>query len=73
MTNPGSTLPVTGAWMPGDDPGHRKFFRFATDRRFALDCGAALCDVDIAYETWVSKPESWSRCWARQAAARRRR
>ena len=54
MTNPGSILPVSGAWMPGDDPGHRKFFRFATDRRFALDAGVALCDVDVAYESWGS-------------------
>ncbi|MDX2380148.1 MAG: homoserine O-acetyltransferase [Acidimicrobiia bacterium] len=52
MTTSPPTLPVSGAWRPGDDPGNRRFFRFATDRRFALDCGAALCDVDIAYETW---------------------
>ena len=30
---------VTGAWVPGDPPGHRQFFTFATDRRFALDGG----------------------------------
>ncbi len=51
MTN-GSPLPVTGAWLPGHDPGHRQFFTFATDRRFALDCGTALSDVVVAYETW---------------------
>ena len=45
-------LPVTGAWLPGDEPGQRRFFTFATDRRFALDCGIALSDVVIAYETW---------------------
>ena len=45
-------LPVTGAWRPGDEPGHRRFFTFATDRRFALDCGVALSDVVVAYETW---------------------
>jgi homoserine O-acetyltransferase len=45
-------LPATGAWLPGDEPGQRKFFKFATDRRFALDSGAALADVDVAYETW---------------------
>jgi homoserine O-acetyltransferase/O-succinyltransferase len=45
-------LPVTGAWQPGDEPGHRQFFTFATDRRFALDCGVALSDVVVAYETW---------------------
>ncbi len=38
--------------MPGDPPGHRRFFTFATDRRFALDSGATLCDVTVAYETW---------------------
>ena len=36
---------TTGAWMPGDPPGHRQFFTFATDRRFALDSGASLTDV----------------------------
>lgn len=45
-------LPVTGAWRPGDEPGHRQFFTFATDRRFALDSGATLTDVVVAYETW---------------------
>ena len=45
-------LPVTGGWLPGDEPGHRQFFTFATDRRFALDCGVALSDVVVAYETW---------------------
>ena len=44
--------PVTGAWLPGDPPGHRQFFTFATDRRFALESGAALTDVTVAYETW---------------------
>ena len=43
---------TTGAWMPGDPPGHRQFFTFATDRRFALERGAALTDVVVAYETW---------------------
>ena len=45
-------LPATGAWLPGDEPGHRQFFTFATDRRFALDCGVMLSDVVVAYETW---------------------
>ncbi len=43
---------VTGAWVPGDPPGHRRFFTFATDRRFALEGGGTLCDVVLAYETW---------------------
>lgn len=45
-------LPVTGAWRPGDPVGRRRFFTFATDRRFALDSGIALSDVVVAYETW---------------------
>ena len=49
----GFPLPVTGAWLPGDEPGHRQFFTFANDRRrFALDSGATLSDVVVAYETW---------------------
>ncbi len=45
-------LPVTGAWQPGDEPGHRRFFQFPHDRPFALDTGVALPDVVVAYETW---------------------
>lgn len=45
-------LPVTGAWRPGDPPGQRRFFTFATDRRFALDSGVSMSDVTLAYETW---------------------
>ena len=45
-------LPSSGAWFPGHHPGHRQFFTFAQDRRFALDSGAALRDVVVAYETW---------------------
>ena len=44
--------PVTGAWMPGDPPGRRQFFTFATDRGFALESGRVLHDVTVAYETW---------------------
>ena len=47
-------LPVTGAWRIGDPAGQRQFFTFATDRRFALDCGVTLSDVVVAYETWGS-------------------
>ncbi len=45
-------LPVTGAWRPGDHPGRRQFFTFAEDRPFALDVGATLSPITIAYETW---------------------
>ncbi len=43
---------MTGAWRPGDDPGARQFFTFATDHPFAVESGAVLRDVTIAYETW---------------------
>jgi homoserine O-acetyltransferase/O-succinyltransferase len=45
-------LPVTGAWLPGDPPGHRRFLTIASDRPFALEGGGILRDVSIAYETW---------------------
>jgi homoserine O-acetyltransferase len=44
--------PATGAWRPGDAPGRRRFFTFATDRSFALESGAMLDHVTVAYETW---------------------
>lgn len=46
--------PRKGAWRAGDDPGRRQFFAFATDHPFALDSGATLRDVTLAYETWGS-------------------
>jgi homoserine O-acetyltransferase/O-succinyltransferase len=44
--------PVSGAWRPGDDPGHRRFLTIAADRPFALDHGGRLSDLTVAYETW---------------------
>jgi homoserine O-acetyltransferase len=52
MTTEPEPHPVTGAWMPGDPLGDRRLYTFATDRRFALDSGATMSDVTIAYETW---------------------
>ncbi len=46
------TVPVTGAWRPGDHPGRRQFFTFASDHPFAVESGTTLRDVVIAYETW---------------------
>ncbi len=43
---------MTGAWRPGDPPGRREFFTFATDRGFAVESGDTLRDVTVAYETW---------------------
>lgn len=43
------SLPATGAWRPGDDPGHR---RFAEIGSLALEVGGRLPAVTIAYESW---------------------
>ena len=43
---------ATGAWLPGDDPGQRRFHTFATEHPFAVDSGAVLREVTNAYETW---------------------
>jgi homoserine O-acetyltransferase/O-succinyltransferase len=43
-------LPASGAWRDGDDPGRRRFLR--TDQAFALESGARLPGLTIAYETW---------------------
>ena len=51
---------MTGAFMPGDDPGSRQFFTFATTRPFALDGGLTLRNVTVAYETWGTLNESAS-------------
>lgn len=47
-----SALPVTGAWRPGDPPGHRRFVHRPADRPFALEGGGLLRGVTLAYETW---------------------
>ena len=44
--------PASGAWRPGEDPGHRQFVTIAVDRPLALDGGGRLRDVAAAYETW---------------------
>ncbi len=45
-------LPVTGAWRPGHPAGARQFFTFASEHPFAVESGAVLRDVTVAYETW---------------------
>jgi homoserine O-acetyltransferase len=49
-TRPGRPHPATGAWMPGDPTGRRRFFTIP--RPFALDSGVTLREVVVAYETW---------------------
>ncbi|MCU0259713.1 MAG: homoserine O-acetyltransferase [Ilumatobacteraceae bacterium] len=45
-------LPVTGAWQPGDPVGQRRFVDIAAHHPFAVESGAMLRRVDLAYETW---------------------
>jgi homoserine O-acetyltransferase len=51
-SRPGRPIPATGAWQPGDPSGSRRFLRFPADRPFALEGGATLHEVTLAYETW---------------------
>jgi homoserine O-acetyltransferase len=41
--------PASGAWRPGDDPGHRQFVDIGD---VALERGGSVPSVTIAYETW---------------------
>jgi homoserine O-acetyltransferase len=41
--------PASGAWRPGDDPGHRQFVDIGD---LELERGGPLPAVTIAYETW---------------------
>jgi len=45
-------LPASGAWRVGDPVGRRRFVALADDRPFALDGGATLSNITVAYETW---------------------
>jgi len=44
------SLPVTGAWRVGDEPGRRQFATF--DHPLPLEAGGFLAPVTVAYETW---------------------
>jgi homoserine O-acetyltransferase len=44
--------PVTGAWRPGDPPGHRRFVTLFDARPHVLEAGGTLEHVTVAYETW---------------------
>ena len=43
---------ASGAWRPGDDPGHRRFATLFDDAPLELDLGGVLGPVAVAYETW---------------------
>jgi homoserine O-acetyltransferase len=48
-----SRIPIPGTWQIGDDPGHRQFVELKGDEQgFALEGGAALRSVTVAFETW---------------------
>ena len=47
-----SALPATGAWLPGDPVGRRRFVDVPAGRPFALEGGGLLRGVAVAYETW---------------------
>lgn len=49
--------PVSGAWRPGDPSGQRKFYTLPAGRKVALDTGAVMSDVTVAYETWGNLDE----------------
>ncbi len=42
----------TGAWLAGDPVGHRQFAALFDDAPLALEGGASLEHVTVAYETW---------------------
>ena len=39
----------TGAWRPGDEPGHRRFVEIGD---LPLESGEVLPDTHLAFETW---------------------
>ncbi|MEO5725093.1 MAG: homoserine O-acetyltransferase, partial [Ilumatobacteraceae bacterium] len=51
---------MSGAWMPGDAVGHRKFYTFPDSRPFALDSAVTMDGVTMAYETWGALDDSRS-------------
>ncbi|MFT0847374.1 homoserine O-acetyltransferase [Actinomycetaceae bacterium L2_0104] len=48
---PRLSIPVSGAWMEGDDPGERQFADLGPQE---LELGGRLPNVRMAYETWGS-------------------
>jgi homoserine O-acetyltransferase len=44
--------PATGAWRPGDPPGHRQFVTLFEAEPLRLEFGGTLSPVVVAYETW---------------------
>ncbi len=43
---------ATGAWLPGDPPGRRRFARLFTAAPLQLELGGRLGPITLAYESW---------------------
>jgi len=52
------TLPPTGAWRPGDEPGGRRFATLFESDPLALELGGSLGPVTVAFETWGQRSPS---------------
>ncbi len=48
----GIDRPFPGLWLPGDDPGRRRFASLFQGRGLELEGGGSLAEVVVAYETW---------------------
>jgi homoserine O-acetyltransferase len=57
VTEP-ETMPVSGAWRPGDPPGRRQFVTVFDERPISLRGGGTLSPVTVAYETWGALSEA---------------
>lgn len=55
---------LPGVWLPGDDPGQRKFARLSGDdgNGFAFEGGGWLPEITVAYETWGERDPAGSNC-----------
>jgi len=45
---------VSGAWVPGHEPGHRRFVALFGPEGLELEAGGRLGPVTVAYESWGS-------------------
>jgi homoserine O-acetyltransferase len=54
-TDPWATVPASGAWRAGDDPGDRRFVDVFVDRPLRLEHGGTIGPVTVAYETWGTR------------------
>src|ERR1700739_2042239 len=50
--DPFADAPASGAWRPGNDPGHRRFVTLFGAEPLPLEFGGQLGPIEVAYETW---------------------